>query len=334
MHNLHFKDVTLMANMGKEIRRTFGIALLSLFWAIIPLTAAIAQNPTPNPVGRLSDFANVIDDANRQNIEKLISDLETRTSAEMAVVTIDSLKGDSIDDYANRLFSQWGIGKKKKDNGLLLLVAVRDQKLRIEVGYGLEGTIPDGFAGDVIRNTIVPYFKQGRFGDGIYAGALRLAQRIETEAGVTLSEQQPPPPPGAAARTPDPYGRIFTRLFTGIAAIFMIIPILFIIAVIVAIVAAIRLATTCPRCKKRMIVDSHVLSEPTWWTSGKRFRKRTCSFCGFHDEHVETIPRRSMGSSFGSSGGWSSGGGGFSGGGGGGGFGGGSSGGGGASGSW
>jgi len=312
---------------------SFRIAILSIMAAVTLLTGACAQ--TPAPQGRISDFANVIDESNRRLIGQVISDLEERTTSEMAVVTIDSTKGESIEDYANRLHNQWGIGKKGKDNGILLLIAVSDRKLKIEVGYGLEGSVPDGFAGDVIRNTITPHFKQGRFGDGIYAGALRLAQKIETDAGIAPVRQQPPETPPTPSTS---YSHPLAGHVVGFFAVAVIFPILFFVAVIVIIVGAARRARICPRCGQRMAVDSYVLREPTWWHSGKRVRNRTCPACGFHDTHTEVIPRRRL---YGSSSGWggggggfSSGGGGFSGGGGGGGFGGGSSGGGGASGSW
>ena len=309
---------------------SFRIAILSIITAVALLTGACAQ--TPAPQGRISDFANVIDESNRRLIGHVISDLEERTTSEMAVVTIDSTKGEAIEDYANRLHNQWGIGKKGKDNGILLLIAVSDRKLKIEVGYGLEGSVPDGFAGDVIRNTITPHFKQGRFGDGIYAGALRLAQKIETDAGVAPPQQQSPTAPPTSGTS---YAGPLARLFAGFAAVMVLGPILFIVAVIVIIVGAARRARICPRCSQRMSVDSYVLREPTWWQNGKRVRERNCPTCGFHDTHTEVIPRRRLyGSSSGWGGGFSSGGGGFSGGGGGGGFGGGSSGGGGASGSW
>jgi len=319
-------------------------ALLCVAAASLLLSAAFAEAPMPEYVGRINDFANVIDQANRQRIAQVISDLEAQTTAEMAVVTVNSLQGEDIEGYANRLFNKWGIGKKGKDNGILLLVAVADHKLRIEVGYGLEGTIPDGLAGDIIRNTIVPYLKQGRFGDGIYAGALRVAQKVEGEeasapaGGATTG--QPAPPYVPAQRTGWPSAAIPGIMVGGFAFLFILV----VIGIFVAVgVALYRAGRRCPKCRQQMQVEEEVLRQPTLWRNGRRRRERTCPACGFHDVHTYTIPRR--GGFYASGGGWSSGGGwrtggwsgggggGFSGGGGGG-FGGGSSGGGGASGSW
>lgn len=289
---------------------------------ILCTTAALAQNSLPEPTGRVNDFANVMDSASREKTEAVISDLETRTSAEMAIVTIKSLDGESVEEYANRLFNKWGIGKSKKNNGVLLLVAVDDRKLRIEVGYGLEGAVPDGFAGDVIRNTIVPYFKAGRFGDGIYAGALRLAHRIEEDAGVAPTDLTAPPLDDAESQPPARRIPFFP---------FFLMPISFFALITAVLARAYRLIMKCPRCGKRLNVRFQTVREATKSRMGLRVRERTCPVCGFHDRETYVIPKRNSGAVWGSSGGYSRGGGGFSSSGG---FGGGSSGGGGASGSW
>ena len=97
----------------------------------------------------------------------------------MAVVTLESFEPyGSIEQAAVALFEQWGVGKKGKDNGILLLAAMKERKLRIEVGYGLEPIIPDGLAGEIIRISIAPRFKEGRFGDGLYSGAAVVAERV------------------------------------------------------------------------------------------------------------------------------------------------------------
>ncbi len=140
--------------------------------------------------GYVSDFANVMNPADRAATEKLLTELEQKTGAQMAVVTLNSLEGGQIDDFANRIFARWGIGQKGKNNGVLLLCATqegRGNRLRIEVGYGLEGVIPDAVAGRILDTYVVPGWSQGQYGTAIANGAAALAQRIAGEQGVALS---------------------------------------------------------------------------------------------------------------------------------------------------
>ncbi len=123
----------------------------------------------PKPASYVADFANVIDSDSRQTLEQKLSDFERATTNEFAIVTVPSLEGDTVEDYAVRLFKEWGIGKKGKDNGILILVAPHEHQGRIEVGYGLELVIPDGLAGQIIRENMAPYFRQGQYGQGLQA---------------------------------------------------------------------------------------------------------------------------------------------------------------------
>ncbi len=142
------------------------------------------------PAGHVSDFANVMNSADRAAAEKLLTELEQKTGAQVAVVTLESLEGGQIDDFANRLFARWGIGQKDKNNGVLFLCAIgegRGNRLRIEVGYGLEGVIPDAVAGRILDTFVVPGWSQGQYGSAAANGAAALAQRIAADRGVVLS---------------------------------------------------------------------------------------------------------------------------------------------------
>ncbi len=141
----------------------------------------------PRPRGYVGDFAGVIPSNHKQNIEKLAMELERKTSVEIAVVTVNDLNGMDLEGYAADLFEEWGIGKKGKDNGLLLLLAMKERKAKIEVGYGLEGIIPDGLAGDIIRQKMLPAFREGRFGLGLFNAAAVSAGLIAKDSGVELS---------------------------------------------------------------------------------------------------------------------------------------------------
>jgi uncharacterized protein len=136
--------------------------------------------------GTVFDTAGVVDAADERRIDSVLRDLERGTGAQVKVVALDSMRGGEIDDFANRLFERWGIGQKGRDNGVLILAAIEDRKMRIEVGYGLEGVIPDGTAGAVRDRFIVPAFKRGDYSGGLRDGALAVASLIAQDAGIEL----------------------------------------------------------------------------------------------------------------------------------------------------
>ena len=165
-------------------RLTFLVCFYLAGWLLD--SYAIQAQAIPTPTGYVNDYAHVIDEASKQRLEQLCRELESKTEAQLAFVTVSSLNGEPVEDYAVKLFEQWGIGKKEKSNGLLVLVAVQDRRSRIEVGYGLEGVITDGYAGEVLRE-LRPYFRANDYGSGLYGAAQQLATRIAQSAGVTLS---------------------------------------------------------------------------------------------------------------------------------------------------
>jgi uncharacterized protein len=142
------------------------------------------------PTGYVNDFAHVLTPQGAQRLEIYCTNLERVTGVQMAIVLIDSLEGDPIDDVANTLYRQWGIGKKGKDEGILILLSVKDHKDRAEIGYGLEPVIPDGYAGGVMRG-IRPILRQGNYAGGILAAADEFGQRIAQSKGVALSPETP-----------------------------------------------------------------------------------------------------------------------------------------------
>jgi uncharacterized protein len=146
-----------------------------------------AQN-LPTPSGYVNDLAGVIDSPSRQRIDAVCQELQEKTGAQLAIVTVPSMEGEPIEDYAVKLFGRWGIGDKEKSKGVLLLLALEERRSRIEVGYGLEAVITDGTAGDLLRQ-LRPYFRSNQYGAGLYAGASELANLIARNAGVTLSYQ-------------------------------------------------------------------------------------------------------------------------------------------------
>jgi uncharacterized protein len=171
--------------------------------------------------GYVNDFAAVLADSDETYLEDYLRTLERDTSAEVAIATVASLDGMTIEEYANRLFADWGIGKKERDNGVLLLVSIRDRAVRIEVGYGLEPILPDGRVGEIIRTVVIPEFRAGNYPRGIGQAIDRIATIIrEREAPTPVA--QTAVPQVVPERPPIPIVLVvpFMGLFVAIAAFF------------------------------------------------------------------------------------------------------------------
>jgi uncharacterized protein len=146
-------------------------------------TAALAQSLTfPELTGRVVDGAGILDASTREQLEKLSADLEAKTTDQLVVVTLKSLQGTSIEDYGYQLGRKWQIGQKDKNNGVILLVAPNDRRVRIEVGYGLEPTLTDAISSVIIQGSILPRFRAGDFAGGVRRGAEDIAQVLSGDA--------------------------------------------------------------------------------------------------------------------------------------------------------
>jgi len=137
------------------------------------------------PAGYVNDFGHAMDAASQQRLEAYCGVLERTTGVQMAVVTVDTLDGDDVADVASKLYHQWGIGKKGKDEGVLILFAIKDKKDRAEIGYGLEATITDADAGAIMRG-LRPILRQGTYGPAALAAAQHFGGMIANAKGVTL----------------------------------------------------------------------------------------------------------------------------------------------------
>ena len=136
----------------------------------------------PALTGRVVDQANIIPADTRTAIEQKLADLEAKSGIQLVVATVTSLEGQEIEPYANELFRSWKLGEKTKNNGVLLLVAPNERRVRIEVGYGLEGTLTDALSKVIITNAIAPRFKAGDFGGGISRGVDDIITVLTTDA--------------------------------------------------------------------------------------------------------------------------------------------------------
>lgn len=132
----------------------------------------------PEPTGFVNDFADVFTDDEISQINDFVSNFERETTAEIFVVTVKSLEGLSIEQYASEFFNSWGLGKKDINNGMLLLISIEDKELRIDTGLGLEKAVTDDEAGKIINDVIVPYFKESKYGQGALEGVKVIAQEI------------------------------------------------------------------------------------------------------------------------------------------------------------
>lgn len=169
------------------------LALAACFaFLVMPVGTALAQGPAfPEYQGFVNDYAGLLSPAVKTQLDAKLSQLEMDTTAEVAVVTVKSLEGESVDEYAVRLFEKWKIGKKDKDNGVLFLVALDDRKMRIEVGYGLEPLITDGRAGRIRDNDVIPRFKEDDYEGGITAGVTSIEKYIRDGTPPAPLEENP-----------------------------------------------------------------------------------------------------------------------------------------------
>ena len=130
----------------------------------------------------MNDYAGLLSRGDRERLEATLAERERATGAQMAIAIFRSLEGENLEDVASRLFQRWRLGRKGLDNGVLLVMFVKDRKLRIEVGYGLEATIPDAVAGRIIREAVVPRFREQRWAAGLEAAADAVYARIASPA--------------------------------------------------------------------------------------------------------------------------------------------------------
>ena len=142
------------------------------------------------PQGYVSDFARVIDVQSKAALEQYCARVEQVTGAQMALVTIPSLEGEPIEDVANTIYRSWGVGQKGKNEGIMLLLVINDRRSRLEVGYGLEPILPDGFVGSILRE-MRPALRSRQYGDAMMAAAQTIGSTIAKSKNVSLDAQLP-----------------------------------------------------------------------------------------------------------------------------------------------
>jgi len=181
--------------------------LSSLLLLLLVVTPAAALN-VPATTGYVNDKAGIISQTVELKLEQFLKDFEKSDSTQITVLTIPTLDGEVLEEYSLKVLDKWGIGQKGKDNGALLLVAKAERKIRIEVGYGLEGRLTDLLAGRIIDNEISPKFKQGDFDGGIVSGVVGIAEAVRGEYTGTGRT-------GNNKKKSSPWGLIFLFFFLG-----------------------------------------------------------------------------------------------------------------------
>ena len=184
----------------RHMRARTGRLLLALSGVFLLVAVRVPESSAEDiskitPSGYVTDLAGVIPTSSRERLEALAGELDRKTGAQLAVVTINSLEGRTVEDYAADLFKHLGVGNKKTDSGVLLLLAPNEHKYRVEVGYGLEPVINDARAGDAGR-AMVPLLRQGNYGQAVEVAAWQLARSIAEDRGVALSGRGPEVPRG------------------------------------------------------------------------------------------------------------------------------------------
>ncbi len=155
---------------------------ISVLILLILSTTLLADNIFPDKINKqVNDWGDLLSSTQERQLEQALRNYEDESSNQIILATFPSLDGESLEDVSERMFSAWNLGQSGKDNGVLLSIFKKERKIRIEVGYGLEGALPDATAGQIIRNEITPYFKEGRWYEGIVGGLQGIIQATSGE---------------------------------------------------------------------------------------------------------------------------------------------------------
>ncbi len=201
--------------------KAFKTLLLSLLlWAYPALAPAVTPPIPAQPQQYVVDLAGVLDADTEARLNAMLHDLEAKTTAQVMVLTLKSLDGEPIENFSHQTAVQWRIGQKGKDNGVLLTVAVKDHKYRIEVGYGLESTLPDSLVGSIGRQYLAPNFRKGDYAGGLVAAAAEIARTVSGgKVGV----------PGTQSKSPYPRETVSKKASASLSPLTAILLIIFII---------------------------------------------------------------------------------------------------------
>ena len=173
-------------------KRVFHLLLVLFTLLFLEGHAFAADTQIPTPVGDIyvQDFADVLTADEENQLKSIGRNLEDQTTAQVAVLTVNTIGDKTIAEYANEAFRQYGVGSKEENNGVLLVLAMNERQVRIEVGYGLEGRIPDGKAGRILDDQAIPYLKQNQPNQAVINTYETLVNEVAAEYGVKIEGQQ------------------------------------------------------------------------------------------------------------------------------------------------
>jgi uncharacterized protein len=163
------------------------LAALFLLMAVVTATSVMGAENFPKPDGAVNDFANVIQQDTRSRMENLAREVLEKTGTAVVVATLETIGDNDPAQYANDLYKAWGIGKKGEDKGVLIFLALKERRVRIETGYGVEGILPDGLVGEILDRDVIPSLKAEDYGKGLENAMITVAGIIAKDASVSLT---------------------------------------------------------------------------------------------------------------------------------------------------
>jgi uncharacterized protein len=206
--------------MTMQYKRLLAAAGILVITLASSLSAASTPAPPAVPRDYVTDLAGVVPPETQSRLNSYLQELEQKTGAQVLVLTVASLDGQSIEEFAFSTKEQWRLGRKGRDNGLLIVVAVQDRKYRFEVGYGLESVLPDSMVGTIGREYLVPYFRKGDYGGGITAATLAVVSVIAGHESVQITGMRSVQRPQGAGK---PLSKLQLLFFGFIAVVLLIL---------------------------------------------------------------------------------------------------------------
>jgi len=175
--------------------------LFLLLFLFLTSSGLLESQQFPKARGAVNDFAGVLSQEVEASMERIAIELERKTGVAVVVATINTTGDEDYNEYANKLYEAWGIGKKESNEGVLILNVVQDRKIRIEIGYGLEGIIPDGLAGEIRDTYIIPYLRSGDYNAGLSQGFNAVVSIIARDKNVSITGVERVSTPRRSTRT-------------------------------------------------------------------------------------------------------------------------------------